>query len=652
MNELFLILLFILIGGLLPLLLTRQFNFMKMLSIIFICGGSIIGLFQASKRLFGETVFSIEIECYNLFSIALQMDAISAFFLFPIYIITILGAVYSFHYMNKPDNSLKTALSYLFFSLLTISMVCVVLANNLFTFAISWEIMSLSSFFLVIYDYQKEIVRKAGYYYFVFTQAGALIIIAAFGILFAHTSSLSFSAIHTIPENTKLLVFILLFFGFGSKAGIFPVHIWLPHAHPAAPSHVSAIMSGVMIKMGIYGIIRFYNLLGSDSIIFGQIVLAFGVISGVYGVVQALGQHNLKRLLAYHSVENIGIILIGLGIGMIGTSLKQPLLAALGFSGALLHVFNHAIFKSLLFMGASVVIQKSGIETIDQLGGLLKRMKVTGITFLVGSLAISGLTPFNGFVSEFLIYFASFKGINYNEQSFIPACISILSLALIGGLALACFTKVIGIVFLGEPRTVELKSIDEKGSSMMVPMIILSAVCLIIGVFPGLFIGMALTAAKSIVVIPEDVLLTNVTEISQNITFAAFILFGVIAIVFLLRTIAYKNKTITMSSTWGCGFTKPTTRMQYTGVSFAAMILNFFKPVAPAKVDHPVISGHFPKETYYHSEILDIAEINLLQRVVKPILVIFDKLRWIQHGDIHLYIGYILLAIILLLLFI
>ena len=652
MNELFLILLFILIGGLLPLLLTRQFNFMKMLSIIFICGGSIIGLFQASKRLFGETVFSIEIECYNLFSIALQMDAISAFFLFPIYIITILGAVYSFHYMNKPDNSLKTALSYLFFSLLTISMVCVVLANNLFTFAISWEIMSLSSFFLVIYDYQKEIVRKAGYYYFVFTQAGALIIIAAFGILFAHTSSLSFSAIHTIPENTKLLVFILLFFGFGSKAGIFPVHIWLPHAHPAAPSHVSAIMSGVMIKMGIYGIIRFYNLLGSDSIIFGQIVLAFGVISGVYGVVQALGQHNLKRLLAYHSVENIGIILIGLGIGMIGTSLKQPLLAALGFSGALLHVFNHAIFKSLLFMGASVVIQKSGIETIDQLGGLLKRMKVTGITFLVGSLAISGLPPFNGFVSEFLIYFASFKGINYNEQSFIPACISILSLALIGGLALACFTKVIGIVFLGEPRTVELKSIDEKGSSMMVPMIILSAVCLIIGVFPGLFIGMALTAAKSIVVIPEDVLLTNVTEISQNITFAAFILFGVIAIVFLLRTIAYKNKTITMSSTWGCGFTKPTTRMQYTGVSFAAMILNFFKPVAPAKVDHPVISGHFPKETYYHSEILDIAEINLLQRVVKPILVIFDKLRWIQHGDIHLYIGYILLAIILLLLFI
>jgi hydrogenase-4 component B len=393
-------------------------------------------------------------------------------------------------------------------------------------------------------------------------------------------------------------------------------------------------------------------LLGSDSIIFGQIVLVFGIISGIYGVVQALGQHNLKRLLAYHSVENIGIILIGLGIGMIGVSLKQPLLTALGFSGALLHVLNHAIFKSLLFMGAGVIIQKTGIETIDQLGGLLKRMKVTGVTFIIGSLAISGLPPFNGFVSEFLIYFASFKGISFNEQSFIPSCLSILSLALIGGLALACFTKVIGIVFLGESRKIKLESVDEQGKSMLIPMIILSAACLYIGVFPGLFVRMALAASKSIMVIPEDIKLSNVVEISQNITLAALILFGFVAMISLLRVIVYKNKTITRSSTWGCGFTKPTPRMQYTGVSFAAMILDFFKPIAPAKIDHPAISGHFPKSTYYHSEITDVAETNLLQRVVKPILIIFDKLRWIQHGDIHLYIGYILFAIILLLLFI
>jgi hydrogenase-4 component B len=652
MNELFLTLLLILIGGLLPLLLIRQFNAMKMLSIIIICGGCIFGLFQAAKGLYSGSSLTFEIDIYRYFSMAFQMDAIAAFFLVPIFVITILGMIFSFHYMNQPEKSLRTAVNYFFFGLLTISMVCVVLANNLFTFALSWEIMSISSFFLVIYDYQKEIVRKAGYYYFVFTQAGALVIFATFGILYTHTGNLEFSSIHILPENIKLLVFIMLFFGFGSKAGIFPVHVWLPHAHPAAPSHVSAIMSGVMIKMGIYGIIRFYNLLGSDSIIFGQIVLGFGVISGIYGVVQALGQHNLKRLLAYHSVENIGIILIGLGIGMIGISLKQPLLAALGFSGALLHVLNHAIFKSLLFMGAGVVIQKTGIETIDQLGGLLKRMKVTGVTFLIGSLAISGLPPFNGFVSEFLIYFASFKGINFNEQSFIPSCLSILSLALIGGLALACFTKVIGIVFLGEPRTKKAEIAKEGDKSMLIPMIVLSSACLFIGVFPSLFIRMSLAATKSIMVVPENMMLNNVIEISHNITFAALILFGLMAVIYLLRMAVYHNKTITRSSTWGCGFTKPTPRMQYTGVSFASLILNFFKPMAPAKVDHPAISGHFPKSTYYHSEIIDIAETNLLQRVVKPVLIIFDKLRWIQHGDIHLYIGYILLAIILLLLFI
>lgn len=652
MNILFLTVLLLMVGGLLPLLLFRHFNSMKLLSIVFICSGSILGLYQAANGLFSATHFTFQIDVHRYFTIALQMDSLSSFFLFPIYIITILGAVYSYHYMNKPDQSFKTALSYLFFCLLTLSMVGVVLANNLFTFALSWEMMSISSFFLVIYDYQKEIVRKAGYYYFVFTQAGALLILATFGVLFAYTGNLGFADIHTIPVNIKLLVFILLFFGFGSKAGIFPVHTWLPHAHPAAPSHVSAMMSGVMIKMGIYGIVRFYALLGSDAIIFGQIVLVFGVISGIYGVVQALGQHNIKRLLAYHSVENIGIILIGLGIGMIGISISKPLLATLGFSGAFLHVLNHAIFKSLLFMGAGVVIQKTGIETIDQLGGLLKRMKVTGITFLIGSLAISGLPPFNGFISEFLIYFASFKGISFSEQSFIPSCISILSLALIGGLALACFTKVIGIIFLGEPRTIKLDSVDEQGKSMLIPMIILATACIFIGVFPGVFIRMSLAASRSIMTVSENNMLGNVVMISNNITIAALIFFAVMAVIFLLRAMVYKNKTVTKSSTWGCGFTKPTPRMQYTGVSFAAMILDFFKPMAPAKINHPVIIGHFPKSTIYQSKITDVAETVLLQGVVKPILVIFDKLRWIQHGDIHLYIGYILLAIMLLLLFI
>jgi hydrogenase-4 component B len=276
---------------------------------------------------------------------------------------------------------------------------------------------------------------------------------------------------------------------------VFPFHVWLPHAHPAAPSHISAVMSGVMIKTGIYGIVSLYASLGLHTPLFGEIVLVAGMISGILGVVYALGQHDLKRLLAYHSVENIGIILIGIGIGMLGVSFGNPIMAVLGFSGGLLHVLNHSIFKSLLFMGAGVVIQKTGTRTIDMLGGLLKNMKITGITFLVGSLAISGLPPFNGFVSEFFIYLGGFRGVGLDRTAFVLSIMAIVSLAIIGGLALACFTKVVGVVFQGEPRSTRMPlPWMKKGRPCCCPCWCWPVLCLIIGVFPRLFIYLALKA--------------------------------------------------------------------------------------------------------------------------------------------------------------
>jgi len=240
-----------------------------------------------------------------------------------------------------------------------------------------------------------------------------------------------------LPDAVKILVFIFSFIGFGSKAGVFPFHVWLPHAHPAAPSHISAVMSGVMIKTGIYGIIKMYILLNLHTPVFGTIVLAAGVVSGLLGIIYALGQHDLKRLLAYSSVENIGIILIGLGIGMIGVSSEQPLMAVLGFTGAFLHILNHAVFKTLLFMGAGMVLHKTGTRSIDALGGLLKNMKVTGSAVIIGSLAICGLPPFNGFVGEFFIYIGAFKGVALDTTAFVMSVFAIISLAIIGGLALA-----------------------------------------------------------------------------------------------------------------------------------------------------------------------------------------------------------------------
>ena len=302
-------------------------------------------------------------------------------------------------------------------------------------------------------------------------------------------------------------------------------------------------------------------------------------------------------------------------------------------------------------MGAGVVIQKTGTRSIDALGGLLKNMKITGVTFLIGSLAITGLPPFNGFVSEFLIYFGGFQGVALDKTAFVLCLLAIVSLAVIGGLALACFTKVVGVVFQGEPRSKQAENVNENGITMLIPMVISAALCIIIGVFPEIFIRMSIKAVSAMGLGYSQIPLEPLIEMTGNITKYTLLFFAVFIIIFIIRTFLYKGKTITQSGTWGCGFTQPTVKMQYTGSSNAASILEFFKPFAPLKEDHPAIKGRLPKETHYHSHIDDIAELHL-DKIINPVTFLLDKLRWIQHGDIHLYIGYILFTIILLLFFI
>jgi hydrogenase-4 component B len=642
----------ILAGGVLPLFLKQQFSMMKAVSVFGIVAGCLLGLMDAGKNLSTSGTVSASFDYLNAFSLAFILDPLAAFFLVAIFFVSFLAAIYGFHYMNKPEKAQQTAVNFLFFSLLIVSMALVVCAGNIITFMIAWEIMSLSSFFLVVYDYQKPENRKAGYLYFVFSHVGAMFIFSAFGLIYGFSGSFGFEGAAALPESIKMIVFVLAFIGFGSKAGIFPFHVWLPHAHPAAPSHISAVMSGVMIKTGIYGIIRIYSVLGTHTMIFGEIVLIAGMVSGILGVVYALGQHDLKRLLAYHSVENIGIILIGLGFGMIGVAAGQPVMAVLGFAGGLLHVLNHSIFKSLLFMGAGMVIQKTGTAAIDALGGLIKNMKVTGITFLIGSLAISGLPPFNGFVSEFFIYMGGFRGVTLDRTVFALSLLGIVSLAVIGGLALACFSKVVGVVFQGEPRSAAAQNVDEKGPAMLFPMLVLAAACILIGIYPKVFILMAVKAVAALELGYGRIPLEHFIELTGNITRAASIFFGLFFIVLALRTLLYRGKPITRSGTWGCGFTQPTVKMQYTGSSYAASILEFFKPVAPLDESHPPIQGRFPVKTHYHSHVHDIAERHMGTIIVRPVQWVFDQLRWIQHGDIHLYIGYILLAIVVLLFFV
>ena len=652
MNLFFLSLAIIFCGGFLSLIFWRQLTLMKTIGVIGIGGGCLLGLIDAGTKLMHPGPYTAVFEYLRAFSLSFQIDTLSAFFLVAIYAICLLAALYSYHYMDNSQKALRTAGNYFFFSLLTVFMALVVTAGNLITFMLSWEIMSLSSFFLVIYNYEAAENRKAGYLYFVFSQVGAMFILAAFGLIYAHTGNFGFADAAALPETAKIIVFVLAFIGLGSKAGVFPFHVWLPHAHPAASSHISAVMSGVMIKTGIYGIIRIYVMLDWHTPLFGHLVLIAGMISGILGVVYALGQHDLKRLLAYHSVENIGIILIGLGVGMIGVAAGNPIMAVLGFAGGLLHVLNHAIFKSLLFMGAGMVLHKTGTRSIDLLGGLIKRMKITGTTFLIGSLAISGLPPLNGFVSEFLVYMGGFRGLALDKTPFAMCLLAIVSLAIIGGLALACFTKVVGVVFQGEPRSQVAENADEKGPTMLVPMLVLAAACFVIGVFPTFFMTMALKAVASLGLGYGRIPLQPFIELTANITRGAILFFVVLLLIVALRKLLYRGKTVTRSGTWGCGFTRPTVKMQYTGSSYAASILEFFKPFAPLTENHLTVRGRFPEKSHYHSHVSDIAELHMGNVVVRPVQSLFEKLRWLQHGDIHLYVGYILLAIVLLLFFV
>ncbi|MBN2428765.1 MAG: hydrogenase [Deltaproteobacteria bacterium] len=646
MNPFFFSLLCIVLGGPLALLFHNNSKFGKLLPVMAISGGSLGGLVTALQHFTAPQPPTAEFLWLDWFPLAFRLDPLSAFFLVPVFGIALLAAIYSFDYLDNPAKGLRTAANYFFFSLLIAAMGLVVCADNILALALAWELMSIASCFLVLYDYELKENRQAAYIFFIFTQAGAMFLFAAFGLLYAQTGSVSLAAAAGLSDGLKLTFFLLCFIGFGSKAGIFPLHIWLPHAHSAAPSHISAFMSGVMIKMGIYGIVRFYFLLNVESVVYGQIVLFAGIISGVLGIIYAAGQNHIKRMLAYSSIENIGIILIGMGMGMLGAAAGKKELAFWCFTGALLHVLNHAIFKSLLFMGAGSVIHGTGTAAIDRLGGLMKGMKFTGIAFLTGALSICALPPFNGFVSEFLIYSGAFSGSSFEGWDFILAALAIVSLAVIGGLALLCFTKAVGTVFLGEPRTVQAEKVHECGRCMRLSMTLLACFCLVIGLFPAIVVE-PLAAVTGALLKTNDIPMGDLLAFCDNITLGAILFLGLTIVLMILRSWLYRGKQVDAAPTWGCGFTRATPRIQYTGTSFAAPALEFFGPVAPLREEYTGLDGPFPKPSSYQSKPQDLAEETATIGVALPIFRALKRLRWIQHGNIQLYIAYIVVAIIL-----
>jgi len=619
--------------------------------------GSVLGLVPAASALGGATLAPLCLPWSIPFgSLAMGMDALSALFAVPILVVSALAAVYGAGYLRPTEDRKNTALSWCFFNLLSGSMLLVVVARNAMLFLLAWEVMSLASFFLVMFEAEKESVRRAGWTYLVATHIGTAFLLVLFVLLGRDADTLDFGGFGLTEAASAVAgtAFLLAVAGFGTKAGFMPLHVWLPEAHPAAPSHVSAVMSGVMIKTGIYGLARVLTFLGAPPPWWGWTLVGIGIVSGVLGVLFALAQHDMKRLLAYHSVENIGIIALGLGVGLLGVTYGQPAMAFLGFAGGLLHVVNHAVFKSLLFMGAGSVLHATSTREIDHLGGLIKRMPATGIGFLVGSAAICGLPPLNGFVSEFLIYLGSFHALAGTANAPLGAVTAGLAvagaLALIGGLAVACFTKAFGVIFLGEPRGRHAEHAHEVGPAMRIPMVVLAVGCVGIGLA---------AAAMAVVVEPAVAILAGGLHVQPAAVWASGLLGKVAAVALgglalavalaLLRARLLAGRAVTAAVTWDCGYVAPSPRMQYTASSFADPLTRLFRIFLRTRRRFEPPAGLFPASSSFATETPDVYRERLYGPAFAAVDRFLGRFRWLQHGRLNLYVLYIVLALLALL---
>jgi len=489
--------------------------------------------------------------------IIIRIDGLSAWFILIINFTSLTGILYGIGYLKVYDNPApKLSLHWTLFILFHLSMVWVCMLQNGFAFLLAWEVMSLTSMMLVIFDHNNAQTLKAGINYLVQMHISVAFLTIGFIWVYSSTGSFSFEAIRSFfQSNNNIWLFLVFFTGFGLKAGFIPLHSWLPHAHPAAPSHISGVMSGVIVKLGIYGIFRMITFLNSDFILIGEIILSLSVLTGIYGILNASVHRDFKRMLAYCTIENIGIIGIGIGIGLIGIGNSSPVMYFLGFGGALLHVLNHSLFKSLLFYSAGSVYQQCHTRNMEHLGGLIKSMPKTAAIFLAGAVAIGGLPPFNGFVSEFIIYIGLIEGIHSNGLSQILLFVlSLAGFSVIGGLAVRTFTKTFGTIFLGQPRTKLHHQPQEVSQIMLVPQYLIILIMLSVAFIPQFYLRIIGNALMAMTPLYADMgVISGYTNTISSVSLYSFLLIVVAATIWLVRILVMKHRMQRIDSTWGCG---------------------------------------------------------------------------------------------------
>jgi len=579
---------------------------------------------------------------YPFGTIPVRIDPLSAWFILIINLTCINSAVYGMGYLRKyVQQKTNLMLHWSSFILFQASMLGVCVLQHGLAFLVAWEIMSISSFLLVIFEHGIPGTLKAGINYLVQMHIGAAFLSIAFIAVYSREGSFDFVAIDAwFTHHPPDWIFLLFFLGFGIKAGFIPLQTWLPHAHPAAPSHVSGAMSGVIVKLGIFGILRMISFLHSGFMGIGEAILVLSMLTALYGILNAAVHRDVKRMLAFCTIENIGLIGMGIGIGLIGKASGNAAIFYIGFLAALLHTLNHSLYKSLLFFSAGNIYQQTHTRDMDRLGGLMRRMPQTALLFLCGSLAICALPPFNGFVSEFLLYSGFSEGLKAaGVQMNLLMVAGIAALAMVGGLSLFTFTKTFGVIFLGTPRTPVVERAVEVSGLMRMPLYVISAIMLFIGFFPNALIGMLLPVAG---VLDAGGHVGNYTPYSLlGWTGPLFgVLVGVVLVIYYVRTRFASRMPARVLSTWGCGYTAPNSRMQYTGKSFAKSLAKLFSYFTAETKKYAEITGIFPEGRSYRSHYGDFFEGRIFGWAKNRLLAAIDYFGFIQTGQTQRYVLY------------
>jgi hydrogenase-4 component B len=593
------------------------------------------------------------------FVLAYRVDGLSAWFLLVLALLGIPVAVYSLGYLGQGTLARRSPFVAIGFNVLMGAVEMVFAADSVVGFLFAWELMTLANAALVTTEHEERETRRAAFLYLAMSHVGTGCLLAGFLILSAAAGSLGFAQVlagTALSGAGRDGVFLLFLAGFGVKAGVIPLHVWLPEAHPAAPSNISALMSGVVIKTGIYGIFRVCAFgLGRPAPGWGVLVLVCGGVSAVLGVLYALMQHDLKRLLAYHSIENIGIILLALGAGMMAVSSGRGGLAAVGIAASLYHVLNHAVFKGMLFLGAGGVVMGTGTRRIEEMGGLAKRMPFTAVFFLVGSAAISGLPLLNGFVSEWLLFQAFLFGFQLSPEPLVRFLFPVAGavLALTSALAAACFVKAFGVTFLALPRGAGAAQARESPWVMLAPQAFLALACVFLGLAPGFVLqGLRGVAGSLPGVQPPPEMVRGLFAIAPGrghfdhlapVLVALSVLLAVGLAAALARAGGHRVRRV---PTWGCGG-ELSARTEYTATAFSKPLMMIFQAIyRPTREVQAVGEAYFPREVTYRAEIEPTFERFVYGPLTRGVLAAAERMKVIQAGSLHAYLAYVIALVV------